>query len=230
MRPPYDICRIIIPRGRRSILSRLFYAAGALRETRDSAESLLLDPGVMHGLRRVLSADKISFADPTLRTGHSGAAPPLAIGVDAEANDNVFWDPQSPCDAKCFGAPPQTVLRTVLVMPLPGPPGMARRLVFFRRDDYPFLEEERAAAMLLQPHIADAIRVQSHRAAAQLLTRRQHELLRLVATGNDNVAIARQLCLSPTTVRTHLENVFDRLDVSSRTAAVARLWPDLIWH
>jgi DNA-binding CsgD family transcriptional regulator len=211
-------------------LTRLFHAVGTLSEARGGAGVLLLDPGVMHGLGRVFSADKISFADPDLRAEHSSAAPPLAIGVDAEADNNMFWDPLTSCDANCFGTPPPTVLNTGLVMPLPGPPGIGRRLVFCRRSDYPFLEEESAAAALLQPHIADAIRVQSHRAAAQLLTRRQHELLRLVATGYDNVAIARQLCLSPTTVRTHLENAFDRLDVSSRTAAVARLWPDITWH
>lgn len=211
-------------------LARMFQAVGALREARDGADFLFLDPGVMHGLRRVLPADEISFADPGLRAGHYDAALPLAIGVDTEADNNVFRDTPTPCYAECLGVPPAAVLDTGLVMPLPGPPGIGRRLAFFRRSGYPFVEEERAAAVLLQPHIADALRVQSHRAAAQLLTRRQHELLRLVATGYDNVAIARQLRLSPTTVRKHLENAFDRLDVSSRTAAVARLWPDVTWH
>jgi DNA-binding NarL/FixJ family response regulator len=66
-------------------------------------------------------------------------------------------------------------------------------------------------------------------AAVQPLTTRQRELLRLVAAGLDNIAIARQLGLSPGTVRKHLENAFTRLGVSSRTAAIAKLHPELIW-
>jgi len=44
-----------------------------------------------------------------------------------------------------------------LVMPLPAPPGIARRLVFFRTPGHPFGDAERDAAVLLQPHIADAL-------------------------------------------------------------------------
>jgi ATP/maltotriose-dependent transcriptional regulator MalT len=44
-----------------------------------------------------------------------------------------------------------------------------------------------------------------------------------VAAGYSNRQIARRLEVSETTVRTHLENIFARLEVNSRTAAVARL-------
>ena len=37
---------------------------------------------------------------------------------------------------------------------------------------------------------------------------------------------ARRLGLSEGTVRTHLENIYGRLQVSSRTAAVTRAFPD----
>jgi len=59
------------------------------------------------------------------------------------------------------------------------------------------------------------------RAGAPRLTARQWELLRLVAAGHSNADIARQLFLSENTVRKHLENIYQRLSVSSRTAAVA---------
>jgi DNA-binding CsgD family transcriptional regulator len=57
------------------------------------------------------------------------------------------------------------------------------------------------------------------------LTPREREVVGLVAEGKTNVEIARQLWISPLTVRRHLENVFAKLDVHTRTAAVARLRP-----
>ena len=57
------------------------------------------------------------------------------------------------------------------------------------------------------------------------LTPRQWELLRLIAAGRTNIQIARQLGLSEGTVRTHLENIYGRLQVSSRTAAVTHAFP-----
>jgi DNA-binding CsgD family transcriptional regulator len=56
-----------------------------------------------------------------------------------------------------------------------------------------------------------------------VLTRRECEVVCLVAEGKTNAEIARQLWISPGTVRRHLENVFAKLGVHTRTAAVARL-------
>ena len=117
-----------------------------------------------------------------------------------------------------------------LIMPLPGPPGVARRLVFFGEPGQSFSDKQRSAAALLQPHIADALRLQARRAATRSLTARQRELLQLVAAGHANRAIARQLGLSPGTVRKHLENTFARLGVASRTEAIARIRPDSAWY
>jgi DNA-binding NarL/FixJ family response regulator len=58
------------------------------------------------------------------------------------------------------------------------------------------------------------------------LTPRQTGLLHLVAAGHTNTQIARQLGISEATVRAHLENIYERLHVSSRTAAVTRAFPD----
>ncbi len=52
------------------------------------------------------------------------------------------------------------------------------------------------------------------------ITRREAEILSLVAMGHTNAEIAPILWISPTTVRTHLENAFIKLGVHTRTAAV----------
>lgn len=53
------------------------------------------------------------------------------------------------------------------------------------------------------------------------LTDRQGQVLRLLCTGCGTEMIAQQLYLSPATVRKHLENIYSRLGVKSRTEAVA---------
>ena len=53
------------------------------------------------------------------------------------------------------------------------------------------------------------------------LTPREREVLSWVARGKTNAEIARLLWLSPGTVRKHLENVYAKLGVRTRTAAVA---------
>ncbi len=76
---------------------------------------------------------------------------------------------------------------------------------------------------------ADAVRVLA--AAADepgsgasdgVLTARQRDVLHLVARGDSNKAIARELGLSVSTVKTHLRSIFDTLGTASRTGAVAR--------
>ena len=59
-------------------------------------------------------------------------------------------------------------------------------------------------------------------ADAEPLTGREREVLRWLATGATNDAIAARLQLSPNTVKTHLKRLFEKLDVGTRTAAVAR--------
>ena len=56
------------------------------------------------------------------------------------------------------------------------------------------------------------------------LTAREREVLALVAQGKTNAEIAELLWLAPSTVRKHLENVYAKLGVSTRTAAVARFF------
>lgn len=54
------------------------------------------------------------------------------------------------------------------------------------------------------------------------LSRRELELLRLVAAGKSNQQIAAELFLATGTVKKHLNNIFGKLDVQNRTECVAR--------
>jgi len=57
--------------------------------------------------------------------------------------------------------------------------------------------------------------------AAGGLTAREGQVLRLVAAGKSNRAIAADLAISEHTVARHVQNIFAKLDVSSRSAATA---------
>ncbi|HYH88438.1 MAG TPA: LuxR C-terminal-related transcriptional regulator [Solirubrobacteraceae bacterium] len=59
------------------------------------------------------------------------------------------------------------------------------------------------------------------------LTAREQEVLRLVAGGKSNREIASELVLSEHTVARHLQNIFAKLGVSSRTAASALAWSEM---
>lgn len=52
------------------------------------------------------------------------------------------------------------------------------------------------------------------------LTRREAEILRMVANGTGNKEIARRLCISDKTVRNHLGHVYEKLGLSDRSQVV----------
>ncbi|AKU15421.1 response regulator transcription factor [Luteipulveratus mongoliensis] len=54
------------------------------------------------------------------------------------------------------------------------------------------------------------------------LTDREREILDLLAGGRRTAAIAQELFLSPKTVSNHLTNIFAKLEVADRTAAIIR--------
>ncbi len=118
---------------------------------------------------------------------------------------------------------------------LPEPPGAeasagrTARLFFCRGPGPAFSERDRALLTLLRPHMQQAfLDAERRRNPVPDLTPRHWDLLHLLAAGRTNTQIARQLGLSEGTVRTHLENIYARLEVSNRTAAIIRAFPDRV--
>ena len=113
-----------------------------------------------------------------------------------------------------------------IMLCLRAPAGRTRRLIFFRGAGSNFSERDRLLLTLLRPHLDELYqRLEFRRRGLQDLTRRQRQLLQLVAAGHTNAEIAKQLFISAPTVRKHLENIFERLGVASRTAAAALAFP-----
>ncbi|MFN8187317.1 MAG: response regulator transcription factor [Gaiellales bacterium] len=68
--------------------------------------------------------------------------------------------------------------------------------------------------------LASEIRLRATR-DAPALTQRESQILRLIAEGKSLPQIAKQLFLGVTTVKTHVQHLYDKLGVSDRAAAVA---------
>lgn len=56
---------------------------------------------------------------------------------------------------------------------------------------------------------------------AASITKREQEVLRLVSDGFSNREIGLELCIAPGTVKTHLANIYSKLDVNNRVQAMA---------
>jgi LuxR family maltose regulon positive regulatory protein len=72
--------------------------------------------------------------------------------------------------------------------------------------------------------VVEAVPLASKQAEALVdpLTDREQEVLQLLAKGLSNKEIAARLVVAPSTVKQHLKNIYGKLDVHSRTQAVAR--------
>lgn len=83
-----------------------------------------------------------------------------------------------------------------------------------------------AGDVVLDPRVARAIadlaqlRSEAKASPFPQLSRRELEILELVARGLDNQAIARELVLTPKTVRNHVSNVLAKINAEDRSQAI----------
>ena len=104
---------------------------------------------------------------------------------------------------------------------LPAPRGTSRGFTFERGPGRDFGERDRDLLTLLRPHLTRLRQRWGERFRSDRLTSREQTIVQLVATGMTNRQIAAHLIISPGTVRTHLDHIYRKLDVHTRSAAVA---------
>jgi DNA-binding CsgD family transcriptional regulator len=107
-------------------------------------------------------------------------------------------------------------------------PGGSVECVLVRHGDRLHMHAFAASGGALHLVLEERLGAASAVRRAQLpLTEREREVLRWVAAGKTDRDIAAILAISPRTVHKHLQRVYDKLGVETRTAAVMRA---LTWH
>ena len=86
-----------------------------------------------------------------------------------------------------------------------------------RRELIDVIRSAHSGRRFIRPEVAGEIAAHY---ADEPLTKRELEILRLVANGRSNKEIAFEISVSDDTVKAHLKSVFAKLDVSDRTHAV----------
>lgn len=224
-------------------------------EARHDDSDVFPPPSLLDGLGRLVPCDLAEFSEVDLPTHRSLGFQAVEYGGHYPEPDEAVWwlfkhqhphcvdvershghlDVAQLTDYMATREFRDTALYTdymrpfvaMMVVALPTAPGRIRMYSVSRERDRPFSERDRLTLQLLRPHI-DAV----HREAARRrrepvrLTPRELDVLRAVARGLGTEEIAGQFVVSPSTIRKHLENIFRKLGVSSRTAAVARVFPE----
>jgi DNA-binding CsgD family transcriptional regulator len=118
-----------------------------------------------------------------------------------------------------------------LVAAIPSPLSHKKTFGFHREPGRDFSERDRQMLNLLRPHLSRLYEIARLRQSVDgrslsdtglRLTRREREILEYVRRGHTNRQIGQILFISPLTVRRHLESIYGKLGVHSRTAAASR--------
>jgi DNA-binding CsgD family transcriptional regulator len=184
---------------------------------RDRAILDLVQPHLVQAYERSLLRSAVGALDEAIDRRHPHL---VVLGRDGD----ILWASPGAADAldrhfergRLAGGLPAPISAWIAAA-CPGPLVLARDGYRLRVDSL----GGRPAALLLTerataPSVADLRRLG--------LSRREAEVLALVTQGSTNMDIARRLSVSPGTVKRHLEHVYAKLGVHSRTAAAAAAW------
>lgn len=227
--------------------------ADVLAEARQDLSDGLPPISLLWGLQRLVPCDAASFCEldiPTRRALNSQET----IEEDGECGMDAYWrwrHQHLQCLQVCrpHDVPETTQMADFLSVrelrnlpiytdflaphpniadiALPTAPNRTRVFQFFRTGSKPFTDHEMTTLELMAPHVYDIYKEAARKRRPPVrLTHRELDVLRCVARGLNTPQIAEQLVVSPSTVRKHLENAFGKLEVSSRIAAVARVFPE----
>jgi two-component system nitrate/nitrite response regulator NarL len=185
-------------------------------------------------LARTGIAALISARESTTLAGQASPHEDLPTVVDAYQGDAIIWDIGSTGDdgidrlAEMAGALPPIV--ALLGDPvIAGQAWAAGARALLHRDVTParlgaavhaavegatVLDDAFAEALLRRPDLAQPLR--------EPLTPREGDVLRLLAEGHPNKAIASELGVTENTIKFHVNAIFGKLGVQSRTEAVTR--------
>lgn len=101
----------------------------------------------------------------------------------------------------------------------------------FSKDDASAILRDEALHGRFDPVVVDAVlaavngqRLKPPAKAATVLTDREIEVLARISLGESNKEVARSLAVSPSTIRTHVESIFRKLECSTRAAATLKAY------
>ncbi len=115
------------------------------------------------------------------------------------------------------GQPMSTLLLKVLGAKQKGQPALSHHisLTYIRKLLVAF-------SRVTTPQLADRIDQETVQPLVETLSERELEVLQRIAAGMSNQEIAQEFVVSVGTIKTHINNLYGKLNVHSRTQAIAR--------
>lgn len=187
-------------------------------------------PVVRAGLRAVLETEDGMTVVAEAATAEDAVRIAAGGGIDVVLMDLQFRDGMNGAEATAAitGTPgaPHVLIVTTYDTDADTLPAIEAGATGYLLKDAP--PEELAAAVrtaaagrtTLAPAVADRL-MNRLRVPGTTLTKRETEVLTLVADGLSNQAIGRRLYLTEGTIKSHLARIYTKLAVDSRTAAIA---------
>ncbi|HVP20279.1 MAG TPA: DNA-binding response regulator [Anaerolineaceae bacterium] len=109
---------------------------------------------------------------------------------------------------------------TVVVSGVAAPAEIER--AFQEQGVFAFLEKQTFDRHTFSKTIKEARKASRHSIELETLTGREQEIFKLLSAGQTNQEIAETLVVSVNTVKRHLKSIFHKLDIHTRSAAVAK--------